>query len=334
MTHDDQLAQFLAGKPVAIDAALRSLPRNANLELAVAVVLRLLEQPHWLAAAGTLPVRLIRGVIAAPATTPNHVFLQLAVPDGSAPAMKSAWLAAVSTLRDLADTLHPLETPARREVLAAIAKSPLVPAIQGVVANSAEVALEMLVVLALDGSDASLDALIPHLDLALGARDARLERLAKIRPFVRSTPALDALFAELDGALAARRSTSPALAFGEALGLGRLDEMWFSFQLMSTEAHHAGLPRYQGRVRIDSREDPWFAVELQFVKAGPDRSHDKVTRFDLVTTHDEIGIGRCQPAELPAWLRSIAGMLKLSWNKYLIRTNADPKKIETWLITG
>ncbi len=330
--HDTQLAQFLAGQPVAIDVTLRTLPRTANLDRAVAVVLRLLAQPHWLAAAGVLPVRLVRGVLAAPATLPGHVFLKLAVTDGNATALKTSWLAAVEALRELADTLHPLDAPARRAQLAAIATTPLLSAIQGVAANTPEVPLEMLVVLALDGGDASLDALIPHLDLALGTRDARLERLAKIRPFANSTPALDALFTELDGALGARRSTSPALAFGEQLGLGRLPELWFSFQVFSTARNQAGVPRFQGFVRVDSREDRWFTVHLEHVHPGVDRSKDRATRFDLSGGIDELAIGHCTPLDLVIWLRSSAHKLKITWDRFLVRTNADATKISTWLI--
>ncbi len=330
--HDTQLEQFLAGQPVAIDITLRTLPRTANLDRAVVVVLRLLEQPHWLAAAGILPVRLIRGVLAAPATMPGHVFLKLAVIDGNATTLKTSWLAAVEALRDLADTLHPLDTPARREQLAAIAKSSLLPAIQGVAANLPAVALEMLVVLALDGGDASLDALIPHLDLALGARDARLERLAKIRPFAKSTPALDALFTELDGALGTRRSTSPALAFGEQLGLGRLAELWFSFQLFSISRNQAGVPRFQGFVRVDSREERWFTVQLEQVHPGVDRAKDRATRFDLSGGIDQLAVGHCTAIDLAIWLRNCADKLKITWDRFLVRTNADATKISNWLI--
>ncbi len=330
--HDAQLEDYLAGKPVAIDLTLRTLPRTANLERAIAVVLRLLAQPHWLAAAGILPVRLIRGVLAAPATTPGHVFLQLAVIDGNATTLKQSWLAAVEALRELADTLHPLESPARRDQLAAIAKSPLLAAIQGVAANTPEVPLEMLVVLALDGGDASLDALIPHLDLALGARDARLERLAKIRPFANRTPALDVLFAELDGALGTRRSTSPALAFGEQIGLGRLAELWFSFQLFSSARNQSGVPGFQGFVRVDSREERWFTVQLEQVHPGVDRSKDRATRFDLSGGIDELAVGHCTAIDLAIWLRYCADKLEITWDRFLVRTNADAKRIGDWLL--
>jgi len=332
--HDTQLDQFLAGQPVAIDATLRTLPRTANLARAVAVVLRLLEQPHWLAAAGILPVRLIRGVLDAPATTPRHVFLKLAVPDGNASTIKQAWLAAVETLRELAETLHPFDAPARREQLAAIARSPQLAAIQGVAANTPEVPLEMLVVLALDGGEASVDALIPHLDLALGARDARLERLAKIRPFATPTPALATLFTELDGALGVRRSTSPALAYGEQLGLGRLSELWFSFQLFSSSRNQAGVPRFQGFVRVDSREERWFRVQLEQVHPSVDRSKDRATRFDLAGGVDELGVGHCTPIDLPSWLRHCSTTLKISWERFLVRTTADAAKISAWLIAS
>lgn len=329
MSADRQLADFLDGKPIPIDKTLRALPRNANLELATRAVFRLLDHPHWLAACGELPVHVIRGVLAAKAEHPVQLFLQLAISsDLKAVAMKKAWLAAIEALRELADTKYPLGTDERTSELARLAKQPAVlQAIQGVAANSAEVPLEMLIVLAIDGSDASIDALIPHLDLALGHRDARLERLARVRPFIKPTPALAAVFAELDGAVDARRATSPALAFAKAIGLPVTDVFWCSFLLRSGGA----VPEFQGSVRIDSREDRWFRVELTHLHAS-DRALDVTTRFDTETVDDALSIGRCEPIDLPAWLRMTATTKKLSWDRFYVRSNVEPKPIETWLI--
>jgi hypothetical protein len=327
---DDKLAQFLDGKPIPIDHTLRTLPRTANLELATRAVFRLLDHPHWLAACGELPVHVIRGVLAAKAEHPVQLFLQLAInSDLKAPAMKKAWLAAIEALRELADTRYPLGTDERTSELARLAEQPAVlQAIQGVAANSAEVPIEMLIVLAIDGGDASIDALIPHLDLALGQRDARLERLARVRPFTRATPALAAVFAELDRAVDARRSTSPALAFAKAIGLAVTDVFWCSFLLRSAAG---GVPEWQGSVRIDSREDRWFRVELTHLHAS-DRARDVTTTFDTETVDDALAIGRCEPIDLPAWLRMTATTQQLSWDRFYVRSNLDPKPIETWLI--
>jgi hypothetical protein len=262
------------------------------------------------------------------------VFLKLAVPaDAKAGVLKAAWQEAVEALRDLADTKHPIDTETRRDQLTAIAKEPLLlHGIQGVAANTAEVPVEMLVVLAIDGTDASIDALIPHLDLALGSRDIRLERLATVRPFVRETPALATLFAELDAALAARRSTSPALAFGAAIAANKQPTFWFSFLLHSNTRHEIGVPVIQGSVRIDSREEPWFRVEVSKVHGSPDRTKDQVTRFDETQLVDELGLGRCDPAELPKWLAKAAKALAVQWNRFLVRTNVDPRRIDAWLL--
>ena len=323
--HDAQLANYLAGKPVAIDETLRTLPRTANLANAVEVVLRLLGEPQWLVACGKLPARLIRGVVEAPATTASHLFLKLAVPEGK------RWVEAVRALRDLADARHALDTEERRAQLAAIAGKPhLLQAIQGVAANTPNVPVEMLVVLALDGSDASIDALVPHLDGALGSQDARLERLAMVRPFVKSTPALAAVFAELDGAVDARRSTSPALAFARSIGVPASDVFWCSFLVRSAAG---GVPEFQGSVRFDSREERWFAVELTHLHAH-DRARDRTTKFDTLEVVDELAIGRCEPSELPGWLRATAAAINVSWDRFYLRTNVDPKPIDHWLITG
>lgn len=336
--HDAELARFLAGEPVAIDRTLQTLPRSANLSRAVEVVLRMIAEPHWLAACGKLPAPLVRAVLAAKATHPFHIFLQLAVPaEAKAAVLKAAWHEAIEALCLLADRTHPLDTDDRRLQLSAIALRPeALQAVQGVAANTpnSTLPIEMLIVLAIEGSDESVDALIPHIDLALGSRDARLERLAILRPFLRSTPALMTLFAELDDALRVRRSTSPALAFAAALGMGELSLFHFSFLLRSTTKAFSDPPRVQGSVRIDSREDRWFAVEVSTVEPGADRSGDLATRFDdRGVIEDALGLGGCDPAELPAWLKRTARKLKVRWDKIFVVGNVDnPNAIRDWAL--
>ena len=335
MSHDHELAQFLAGEPIAIDRTLRTLPATANLAHAVAAVLRLIDHPHWLVACGGLPVRLIRGVLAAPVTHPAQLFLQLAIPgDAKATVLKTAWQRAVRVLGELAETTHALDAEPRRRQLEAIAKSPLLRAIQGFAANSSEVSIEMLVVLAIDGSDGSIDALIPHLDLALGSRDARLERLALLRPFARTTPALDALFVELDGALAGRRRDSPARAFATELGIDPGPQFYFSFRLMSVQLNELGVRRFQGSVHIDSRADAWFRVELCDVHGSADRTRDRTTRFDRTSIEDQLSLGRCDAIALPTWLQEVATSLRFRWDRFLIACS-DPAArtaLDEWLI--
>ena len=86
-------------------------------------------------------------------------------------------------------------------------------------------------------------------------------------------------------------------------------------------------------MRFDSREERWFAVELTHIHAH-DRALDRTTKFDTLEVVDELAIGRCEPSELPAWLRATAAAINVSWDRFYLRTNVDPKPIDHWLITG
>ncbi|MEO8700347.1 MAG: hypothetical protein ABI867_09900 [Kofleriaceae bacterium] len=331
------LADFLAGKPVDIGQTLGTLPAGADVELAVMAVMRLVDHPHHLAAScAVLPVAVIRGVLADSQPSSSHLFLRLAVPLDEPAKIRRAWKAAVTALRDLYDSKDAWESGKRAKLAAKLARDPRVLAgLQGLVANAAatDVTLEMLAVLAIDGSDTSVDALIPHLDPALGARTARLERLAQLRTCAKRTPALDTLFAEVDSAVVEYRKSSPALALATAIGgLGSLDVLWFQFMLMSVEATPR-IPRVQGNVRIDSRETPWFTVWVSRVHDSTERTRDRETRFD--DTHvveDALEIGSCTASDLPAWLAVTAKRLYIEWQPFLVRTSADAKRLGAWLI--
>jgi len=89
----------------------------------------------------------------------THLFLRLAIPaEAKAAQLGCAWRHAVAAVLVLGDTTHPWDSDARRGQLAELARAPaLLQAIQGVVANLPAASLDML---AADGGDASVDALM------------------------------------------------------------------------------------------------------------------------------------------------------------------------------
>jgi hypothetical protein len=307
-----ELEAFLAGKPVNLGKVLGALPADADAELAARCVMRLVGHPHWLAASCTkLPARVIQLVLA---DVRAPLLLRLAGPDG--------WVVAVEALRVLADTVHPWDSELRKEHLAALASEPVVlAAVQGVVANTADPPLAMLGVLALDGGDASIDALVPH--LSLGEIDQRLERLERLRGYAKATPALAALFAELATALAEHRKRSPALALAAELGLAPADTLSFYVLLQAVDQ------KARGSVRVDSREHPWFTVWV-----GSDAG---ATRFDEANLFEDTAkLGRCDPAGLPSWLARVAKKLGVVWQQFHVQTElpfAESQKIAQWLAT-
>lgn len=327
--HDGELEKFLAGKqPVDLGKTLATLPRTANIANAVRAVLQLVDHPHWLfASCLALPAAVIRGVLGAEHPGTNHLFLRLAVPrDAKATPMKAAWQAAVRALHELGDTTAPWEE--RRAMQAKLAKNATVlAALQGLVAHSTEVPLDMLAVLAIDGGEASVDALIPHLDPALGERDARLEQLGLLRDRAKRVPALDALFGEVGTALADYRKASPVLALAKVIGLAQApDVFWFRFRLASDDGARVAMSRYQGNVRVDSREEPWFECWL---------SGEQDTRFDDTrVVADGLGIGACKAEDLPRYLAFTANRLGFRWQPFFVHASAERERITEWLNRG
>jgi hypothetical protein len=278
-----------------------------------------------------LPALTIRELLAAPSKSAAHTFLRLAVPlDGSDAAVVKRWGVAFAALLDLGLT-YPWGSTKRKARFRALAKRPaMLAALQGAVANSSKVPLDYLAVLVADGGAASYDALIPHLDAALIGGDARADRLTELRVHARKTPVLNAMFAELDGVLEARRATSPALALGPVIGVGALPELWFDIGLSSRELTH-GVPRIQSHLSIDSRAATWFRVNVAAVHYLDD-GHSSFTA--TTDQRDDLGIGRCAPAELPAWLPGVARKLRIRWDEPLVSSNlrgAKRDRIAAWL---
>lgn len=259
-----------------------------------------------------ISVPVIRRVLAAEHVHVNHLLLKLAVPDHlDDTALAAAWERAVQAIVDTGLT-QAWGSKSRRERICRVAKDPaLLAAVQGAVAHSPNVRLDLLAVLVADGSDASIDALVPHLDPALVHQDQRLERLTKLRRHAARTPALDALFAEIDRTLEARDATSPALALGLRIGVGPVDTLWFHASFGSVELQ-GNVSLIQAHVLVDSRRANWFRVSLAQLGRGADITMTAFNERDVL--QDELRLGRCAPAELPSWLAHSAIALKIRWD--------------------
>lgn len=115
------------------------------------------------------------------------------------------------------------------------------------------------------------------------------------------------------------------------IGLGKVDVLWFDASVSSQE-RAGSVPRYQGHVKIDSRDATWFAVSL--VDIG-DSANWKGTDFDHATMRsDHLKLGRSDATGVPAWLARAARRLGIAWDAPYIRTNLRGKKrelIAAWL---
>lgn len=281
-----------------------------------------------------LPPHVIRGVLAASSDGPNHLFLRLAVDDeGDDKKLARSWERAVQALVDCSqqDSWGSKTRRARTRALAKNAR--VLQAIQGTVAHVKEPSDDMLAVLVADGSAASIDALVPHV-----AKD-NLELWKRLRTHAKRTPALDALFAEVEDALDDRAATSPALALGPVIGIGKVDSLWFDASISSDE--RAGtVARYQGRVKIDSRAAEWFEVSIVDISGMLQTTGEdwKQTQFGSATIgSDDLKLGRCDAAGVPAWLVNAASTLGITWGAPNVRTGLRGTKrdqIGKWLCGG
>jgi hypothetical protein len=297
----------------------------------VEAALELVETTRFGRWARALPPDVIRGVLAMKTDGAQHLFLRLAVDDeGDDKKLARSWERAVQAIVDCSQ-LDSWGSKTRRDRTRKLAKNARVlQAIQGTVAHVKEPSEDMLAVLVADGNAASIDALVPHVD------ENNLELWKKLRTHAARTPALDALFAEVEGALDDRAAASPALALGPAIGIGKVEPLWFDASICS-DARAGTVPRYQGNVMIDSRAARWFRVSITDIAAVFEHGGMRHTVFDdAEAPSDDLKLGRCDAAGVPAWLAHTAEKLGIAWGAPSIRTGLRGKKrdqIAKWLST-
>lgn len=217
---------------------------------------------------------------------PAVLFLRSAVDERD---LERSWRAAVNALK-LFGSMYAWGSKQKREKLAAVAKAPrLLAATQAATAASASVADEYLAVLVLDGSDESVDALLPHFDRAL-KDPTRLEALERLRTYAKKTPALEALLGRVDAERAARAKSSPVQELARRLDLMRGERFRVD---VSLEAGPSG----RLDVRLDSEAPAHFSIWLRF------GSYEQHTAFDGVALrNDKLGLGASTLDELPGWV--------------------------------
>jgi hypothetical protein len=345
--HRDVLTRYLAGEYVeTLGAAMRSLPATIDVELAASVVVRMMARTHIVGRqCKAVPARVIRAVLAREVPGVVHLFLRLVVSEEvSDAALQASWQRGLQALLDM-DTTYAWGSKQRRAKIAALARdAAMLSAVQGTVAHAnadpepheRKVPLDMLAVLVADGSAASYDALVVHIDAAFTSGDTRLDMLARLRTHATSTPELDRLFSELDAALEARNEMSPALALGTIIGIGPAPLLHFDVRLSSTRKNRNRVPWIQGSFSVDSRSTSWFHVWVSTVGDALDRT----TSFSSEDApgRDTLGIGRCAPSDLPRWLAQVAATLDIAWEPFSVsRSNLRGKKrdaVALWLRRG
>lgn len=293
--------------------ALGRLPDDVDPELAANVVLSLIkpEAPSSWFFADTckhLPASVIRAVLARLRSGPRRadfIFLTEAVSEG--PELVEQWQSALKGLLDL-QTSYAWGSKQRRAKLKALAENPrFLAALQTAVVGGEHVLDDMLAALAADGSEASVDALLPRFVAAQKDRSELLDQLAKVKTHAARTPAMDEMLSSLREGLDERNAASPALAFARELGL-EVKRFKVYVRLHSTATNAQGAPIVQCAVTVDSTSPVWLSVHLVQLEA------DKRTSFTSERSQgDELELGRCEARELPAWIERASAKFGVTW---------------------
>ncbi len=288
---------------------LRVLPAGVDPVIAAQAAVDLIREadgyhPTWLfvRSARTLPLNVIREVLPRLPPMPHAVFLREAF-DGSLP----SWDAAIEALLWLQSSYGWGSTPMRQRLRAISSNPRLLSALQASVvasADSNERDVPALAVLAIDGSEASIDALLPVFARALAQRDDALDDLARLETHAGSNPALTAMFQHLTTLRAQRQQASPARQVAQAMGLDG-DDFEVHVSVSSVEARNR-VAAVQAHVALDSTRADWFRVSVH--RRG-------LTSFDAQRVwRDDLALGRCEALALPGWLASSATRLGITWN--------------------
>lgn len=216
----------------------------------------------------------------------------LAATEGAGEQLPEAWSDAVGALK-VFESQYAWGSKQKASRLMDVRSNPLlVQAAQAAAVGSSAVPLELLAVLAMEGSEASADALLPHVERAL-RHEAELEHLAHLGRYAAKTKAMTGLMQLIDGKLGAARDASPAMTLATALGLA-------SSSTFRVEARVPGSGGASLTIDVDSRKgSPGFRGWVHHGSVVPlvDEQHQAV----------------CALEELPKWLERWAAKHSVKW---------------------
>jgi len=274
---------------------------------------------HTVRASHALPAGAIRAALDALAEAKHTpaFFLRGAVDvTASDETMRQEWSAALGALLDM-QTTYAWGSKQRKAKIAALANNPrFLSAIQTAAVGSRAVGLDALAVLAHDGSDASMDALVLQVERATQSPSSWLEILERLKTHASDTPAMKAMFEQIERRVDAQRAESPAIVLAQAIGLGPLKELWFDVWVGSQQLNVHRVPRYQLSCSVRSTAERWFHLSVSEL---PDDYREGTLRrtssfSSEKTIRDDLELGVPVPAQLPQWLADTAKKLKLEWN--------------------
>lgn len=219
--------------------------------------------------------------------------------------LEREWKETLEALHDLG-TSYPWRSRQKRQKLEGIANAPrLVRATQTAVVGTEAPPLEMLAVLAIDSSEASLDALIPQFAGSNG-----IERLEALRLYARDSATMAALIRDVETRLGARHQASRALSFVQRTFGIDASKRRLKFELAMYAQPATRRPAtHLFEWSLNSREQEWWRLNVV-------RFDDEAwSRFgSRGRSEDALELGECGELEnLPKWLEGVRRRLKLSW---------------------
>lgn len=176
-----------------------------------------------------------------------------------------------------------------------------------------------------DGSDDSLDTLMPFIDCALGGDDALLDDLREALRLVRLSPATRRIASVLDAASTREGKRAGAAEVATAAALSKTPprlEFWFSNTLRQRRA-------FDLDVRVDTRKTQWFEVQLtigtrraRFAPRVDERSERRLPKLASLAKYD-------------AWLREVLELTNTRALKGTLLTSSlrgrDRERLLSWL---
>ncbi len=298
---------------------LRALPAGADPWAVANGALHLLTDFHsaWRFARNcqSIPAAAIREVLRRrPVKADAFVIFLHAMVDAAGPdeVVEAQWELALRAWLDL-QTSYGWGSKQKKQKLRALANSPdVVCAAQASAAGGGPlVPIDLLAVLAIDASDASMDALLAHFTVAASDKGYALQRLKKIKTHAAELEPMRAMLAGIDRKLSERSAASPALLLAADMGLGELKALKFSIHLGCEELNAHDVPRYQVSLTVDSQASVWFHFACTHLANAMSMER---TQFNSEKVWaDALDLGTCDCRELPQWLARAAKKLKVTW---------------------
>jgi hypothetical protein len=295
----------------SLQEVLRALPNDETIaDLAADRVVELCADIRFTRTCRNLPPLVVERVLERFAVHRDRTWLTfIRAYVAGAEDLGAAWRDALEAVADL-NTSYSIGSAKHRAKLEKLAADPrsIEAARAAAASRSSDVPWSILELLARDGEEGSLDALLPTLDRGLTTRDGVLDQLAGLKKWARRDAAR--LHAFLDQAIAAkseRSDASPVMAIVRRLFPAHRGHFRLLLFTGSRERDPGGIPLYRLCLEIDSRTSRPFDLSIT-------RPTGEATRFDLENARDDLGLGTCAPIDVPAYLEGAAERLAIAWS--------------------